>query len=121
MGLIIATSGCPRADFFRPMAWYHMPLASVEETIFRAASTYLLMQYFFKKEGKNADLELEGLRNIYQNMHTVNVAVKGRLKAATETDSSLNAVILLDLFAQALPLAIDKSLSDLRNIFAPYH
>ena len=121
MGLIIATSGCPRADFFRPMAWYHMPLASVEETIFRAASTYLLMQYFFKKEGKNADLELEGLRNIYQNMHTVNVAVKGRLQAATETDSSLNAVILLDLFAQALPLAIDKSLSDLRNIFAPYH
>ena len=85
LGLVIATCGCPHAAFFRPMARFHLPLASKEETIFRATSMYLLAQYFVKKAGRTADLELEGLTRIYDNMQIVNIAIVERLRAEAET------------------------------------
>ena len=44
------------------MAQFHLPLANDSETIYRAASMYLLAQYFLKREGRDADLEIEGLK-----------------------------------------------------------
>lgn len=120
LGLVIATSGCPHAAFFRPMARFHLPLASKEETIFRATSMYLLAQYFVKKEGRTADLELEGLTRIYDNMQIVNIAIVERLREATRTDSSINAIVILDTFAKSLPFAIEKSLNEIRHLFAPF-
>jgi hypothetical protein len=120
LGLVIATCGCPHAAFFRPMARFHLPLASKEETIFRATSMYLLAQYFLKKAGRAADLELEGLARIYDNMQIINTAIAKRLRAATKTDSSINAIVILDNYAKFLPYAIDKSLEDIRHLFAPY-
>ena len=58
----MATSGCPHMDFFKPMARFHLPLANAEETVYRATSMYLLAQYFLQREGKEADMELEGLK-----------------------------------------------------------
>lgn len=52
MGLIMATSGCPHTNFLKPMARFHLPLASIEETMCRAVSMYLLAQYFRRKQGK---------------------------------------------------------------------
>lgn len=120
LGLVIATSGCPHAAFFRPMARFHLPLASKDETIFRATSMYLLAQYFLKKAGRTADLELEGLTGIYDNMQIVNIAVVERLRAATKTDSSINAIVILDNYAKSLPYAIEKSLEDIRYLFSPF-
>lgn len=120
LGLVIATSGCPHAAFFRPMARFHLPLASKEETIFRATSMYLLAQYFLKKAGRTADLELEGLTRIYDNMQIINIAIVERLRAATKTDSSINAIVILDNHAKSLPYAIEKSLADIRYLFSPF-
>lgn len=120
LGMVIATCGCPHAAFFRPMARFHLPLASKEETIFRATSMYLLAQYFLKKAGRTADLELEGLTRIYDNMQIINIAIVERLRAATKTDSSINAIVILDNFAKSLPYAIEKSLEDIRYLFSPY-
>lgn len=120
MGLIIANSGCPHTTFFRPMARFHLPLASVEETICRATSMYLLSQYFVKKEGKEPDFDLQGLQKIYDNIHIVNSAMTERLRSASRSDLSANAVILLDLYAQAFPHAIGRTLSTLRCLFSPF-
>ena len=120
MGLVIANSACPHTAFFRPMARFHLPLASIEETICRAASMYLLSQYFLKQEGQDADLELNGLKKIYDEIHTVNIAIAGRLRASSNTDLSANAVILLDLYAMAFPFAIEKTLKNIRNLFRPF-
>ena len=57
MGLVIATCGCPHTAFLKPMARFHLPLASKEETIFRAASMYLLAQYYVNKNCQTADFE----------------------------------------------------------------
>jgi hypothetical protein len=102
------------------MARFHLPLASEEETIFRATSTYLLAQYYLKKECRIVDFEFEGLTRIYNNIQIINVAIAERLRAATVTDSSINAIVLLDSYAQALPLAIEKSLAEIRHLFSSF-
>jgi hypothetical protein len=42
LGLVMATSGCPVMDFFRPLARFHLPFTNVEESIFRVATAYML-------------------------------------------------------------------------------
>jgi len=118
MGLVIAACGCPHTAFFKPMAWFHLPLASEEETLFRATSFYMLAQYYSQKDGRTADFEIEGLAKIYQNMQTVNCAIARRLREATANDSSVNAIVILDSFAQIVPFAIEESLEELRYLFS---
>jgi hypothetical protein len=120
MGLVMATSGCPHMAFFKPMARFHLPFASAEETVYRATSMYLLAQYFLHKEGHHADLALTGLREIYNNIEVVNVSVAKRLRTATEADSAINAIILLDIYTKAIPVVIEESLEDIRYLFAPF-
>ncbi len=120
MGLVIGASGCPHTDFFKPMARFHLPLATSQETVYRAAANYMLAQYFLHREGRPADLELSGLRRIYDNIHPVNVAIAHRLRAASQTDSPVNAIILLDLMTKVLPFALDASLEEVRALFLPY-
>ncbi|CAB1368544.1 DUF6901 family protein [Denitratisoma oestradiolicum] len=120
MGLIMATCACPEVAWLRPMARFHLPLASSEETIYRAASMYLLAQYFRQRNGAAPDFALEGLRDHYQRIHVINVAMSERLRGAVERDASINAVILLDLFAKAMPDSVSESLAELEYLFRPY-
>ena len=120
MGFVMATSGCPHTAFFKPMARFHLVLASDEETAYRATSMYLLSQYFINKEGRKADLELTGLMAIYKNIQIVNIAIAERLRAAAKEDSSVNALILLDIRAWELRMEIEKSLEDIRYMFKPF-
>jgi hypothetical protein len=120
MGLVIATSGCPHTSFLRPMARFHLPLASREETTYRATSTYLLAQYLLKKEGWKADLELDGLAKIYRELGTINSKIAERLRSATTSDSSVNAIIVLDVYAKTVEMVIEESLERIRNLFEPY-
>jgi len=120
MGLVMATIGCPHMAFFKPMARFHLPFASAEETVYRATSMYLLAQYFLHKEGHQADLDLTGLREIYNNIEIVNVSVAKRLRTATEADSAINAIILLDIYTKAIPVVIEESLEEIRYLFAPF-
>ena len=120
MGLMMATSGCPHTSFFRSMGHFHLPLSNEEETIYRVTGSYLLAQYFLKKDGLDADFELEGLKKIYKNMQILNAAVADRLRSATESDSFLNAITILDSFAQTVPMVIEESLDDIRYLFRSY-
>ena len=120
MGLIMATSGCPHMDFFKPMARFHLPLANAEETVYRATSMYLLAQYFLRREGKEADMELEGLKKIYSNIQLINESMAERLRAISERDVALNSLIILDIFAQTMTFVIEDSLEEVRYLFEPY-
>lgn len=120
LGLVIAGSNCPHTVYLRPMARFHLPLASKQDTIFRAVTTYLLGQYFLKKEGKDLDYELGGLKEIYQRVHLVNRFIAERLRAEAKTDSILNAIVQLDINAQNLTSGIEDTLDELRTIFQPY-
>jgi hypothetical protein len=120
MGLLMATSRCPMTRFFKPMARFHLPFASTAETIWRASSTYLLAQYFKQQDGGEPDLAFAGLVRIYNEILTVNASFVKRLRSACDGDSMVNAIILLDMFAQSMPSAIDESLKEIRHLFVPY-
>ena len=117
LGLIMPTCGCPVAAFFKPMARFHLPFSDEEETIYRAASMYLLAQYFRAQAGLPAELDLKGLREAYQSIHVLNIDFSKRLRAIAKGDSAVNAVVLLDLFTKTMPWAIDDQLSEIRHLF----
>jgi len=119
-GLLIATSGCPHTTFFKPMARFHLPLASEEDTIFRAAGMYLLAQYFLRREGRESDPDLTGLKRIYDNLHLVNIRLANRIRSATRTDSTINALVLLDTFTNLMPYVIEEHLINIRHLFDSY-
>ena len=120
MGLVIATSDCPHTGFFKPMARFHLPFATHEETIWRAIAAYLITQYFLNVQGKRIDLELEGLTQIYDNMEILNAAIVKRLRSASKEDSTVNALIHLDIFAKLLAPGLQESLNVLQKIFTPF-
>jgi len=121
LGLLLSTSGCPHTAYFKPMARFHLPLASLEDTLFRATGMYLLAQYFLKDEGKEVDFELDGLSRIYEIIHLLNISLAKRLKSATNNDSSINAVIVLDVFTHTMSTnAIREQLESIKPLFLSY-
>lgn len=120
IGVVMASSGCPHTRFFRPMARFHLPLANEQETVYRSLTTWLLAQHFRRADGHDTDVGLDGLAAVYSQLQVVNAALTQRLRSAGKTDSTLNAVVLLDLFAMIVPAAIDDSLDELRALLAPF-
>lgn len=122
MGLVVATSSCPITAFLKPMARFHLPLASLEETIWRAVSTFLVAQHFRILDGRPPDPSLAGLETVYNDLALMNQSMAKRLrKAASMTnDAGINALVILDTFAQTVPLIVDDKLEILRPLFEPY-
>lgn len=119
MGLLIAASGCPLTHFFKPMARFHLPFANKDETLWRAAATFLLSRYFAGRGEQPTDLQLQGLVRIYSDVARLNDALVERLRAASTRDSAVNALVHLDVFAKFLTPPLDDSLMHIRPIFDP--
>jgi hypothetical protein len=117
LGLIIATSGCPRTEFLRPMARFHLPLASESETLYRSVTMYALAELIKAGNGATPDSGLEGLKRAYGELHRVNRGLSRRIGAATGGDPARNAVALLDAYTTLLPNAIEQALADMRPLF----
>lgn len=120
MGLLIAGSSCPYTHFFKPMARFHLPFANKDETIWRAAATFLLGRYFTRDGVCEADLKLDGLVKIYNDVARLNDAMVQRLRSATSKDSAVNALVHLDVFAKFLTPPLEDSLAHIRPIFDPF-
>jgi hypothetical protein len=118
MGLIMASSGCPRTAVFRPMARFHLPFSSESETAYRVASMYLLAQHYSVREGAPADFELNDLERVYHGVHAVNRGMAQRLRAASRQDAIVNAVVLLDVYSSLVPAAIHDILAEIKPAFA---
>lgn len=118
IGLVCATSGCPLTRFLRPMARFHLPFADEQETLFRSFSTWLLAGIVQQRQsGSSEPITLEGLKQRYQDLSTMNAFLAERLRAGVGRDAMLNAVIVLDLFAQIAPDNIDGGFEDILDAF----
>ncbi|MCW8918297.1 MAG: hypothetical protein OQL08_05730 [Gammaproteobacteria bacterium] len=120
MGIITATSGCPHTVFFKPMARFHLPFANTEETFYRAASMYMLGQFYRWQAGKSVDMDLTGIHKFYEQVAIVNKGVAGRLRHEKREDGSVNAIVLLDMFVKSMPMLLDETLAELKPLFTPY-
>lgn len=117
VGLCLATSGCPNVAFLKPMARFHVPFATMEETIFRATSSYLLGQYFRKAHTGEDDFTLSGLEAAYARLHQVNMGLARRMRHVSTGDAKLNAIVRLDMFTHELPYVIGEQLTALTPYF----
>jgi hypothetical protein len=112
-GLIMATSGCPHMDFLKLMARFHQPFSSLEETTVRSMSFYLLKQLARASVGETPDFKLEHLTAKYEKVNLVNRGIIERLRSLGGGDADRNALVILDSYAQLLPLAIEFDMSAL--------
>jgi len=120
MGLLIATSGCPHTDFLKPMARFHLPLATPEETFYRVVSMYCLAQHFRGQKWLPVDFGFGDLFRRYAQLAQVNEAVARRIRAASSEDATVNAIVLLDALAHYLPNSLEESLEALEPLFHGY-
>jgi hypothetical protein len=117
LGILMVTSGCPTMDILRPMVRFHLPFATIEETMYRSASCYLLGQFFRYKNGKSYDWYMNNLSKAYESIQIVNIGMTQRLRSISDKDAGANAVIVLDIFAKELPYSILDGLKKLEYLF----
>ncbi len=120
IGIIMTTSGCPIMEHLKPMVRFHLPFASLDETIFRMVSMYLLVQYYRSQDEKQAAWNLDGLMKVYAEVSVVNKDFANRLRDAAKKDANINALVNLDCFAAMMPFAAEESLKNLKPYFAAY-
>ena len=124
IGLVCATSGCPLTKFLRPMARFHIPFSDEQETLYRSFSSWLLVSFVRQKLGgatgqdTGGAISLDGLKHKYQELSVMNSCLAERLRKGVTRDAALNAVIILDLFAQIAPDNIDGGFEDILDAFA---
>jgi hypothetical protein len=119
LGLALATSGCPHTAPLRPMARFHLPFSTEDETLQRVTSMYLLAQVLRQKSGQAPDFELDGLVELYRRLQLVNETLAVRLKAGGIKPAMAQAITPLDLLSHSMPLNIRDSLERIRHIFEP--
>ncbi len=119
MGIIMATSGCPVMDILKPLARFHLPFATVDESMFRSISVYLLRQYFNHLNNGVCDFRLENVKEYYHKIEQVNGGILERIKHATKMDADRNAIVILNCLAQILYIELDENFQSLKPYFEP--
>jgi hypothetical protein len=117
-GVIMATSDCPTMEFLKPMARFHLPFATIEETTVRTASFFLLAQYFKHKDAGGVACNFGSLEKHYAQVQLINEGLLERISNVTSEDADKNAIITLHSLSQFLSMEIDYSLSSLEYIFS---
>lgn len=117
LGLIMATSGCPVLSRLKAMAHFHLPFATLDETIFRTVGTYLIQQYLIAQDGGTPDFELTHLKKLYEELETLNNAMAHRLRHAAEADASVNAIVGFFGVSYLVRDSIDEQLESFRELY----
>ncbi|MCG8571855.1 MAG: hypothetical protein MJB14_17100 [Spirochaetes bacterium] len=117
LGIYLATSGCPHMQILKPMARFHLPFASMEETIYRHVGNYLISQYYQFLEGKKPDINLDELIILNENVDKVNHGICRRIEKINEADANKNALIILNAIGMMLDMELKSKLDSLKYLF----
>lgn len=120
IGLLMATSDCPPASYFRPMARFHLPLATEAETIFRAVTLYATAQLLRREEGKEVAADLNGLFDIYADLEIVNTGISARLKSAGLDGAIAKSLMEWDVFSGMFSMRAEEVMDKMRPLFSAY-
>lgn len=116
-GILMSTSGCPVLGKLKPMVRYHLPFADIEETEYRVFSMYMLAQYFKMKRGTAPDLEMDHLKATYEEIGKINRRLAKAIADLEKTDTSINAVVALNNFADSVTYSLEDKLEDIEKLF----
>ncbi|NUM72028.1 MAG: hypothetical protein HUU43_14375 [Ignavibacteriaceae bacterium] len=110
LGIFMVSSGCPVLGRLKPMLYFHLPFATLDETQIRAFSLYLLAQYLKFKKGKSPDWDMEFLHEIYDDIRILNQNVSKKIVNLEQKDTSINSLIILNNFADYVTFTIDEKM-----------
>lgn len=116
LGLLMSSSACPKMKFLRPLARFHLPFSTHEETLFRVVSSSLLKNYIDDTEQTHEEI-LENLKKNYQDIQNINRFMADRTRGAIKKDAAVNAIVLLDVLSKSVTFSIDDSLRQLRYLY----
>jgi len=108
LGLLMATSECPRLKELGSMASFHIPFCSTRETLRRTVGSYLIKQHFKQMNGETPDWEMRYLKELYETLEGLNRDFFKRVQDSISSDAVSNAVIMF--FATSVVVA--SSLED---------
>jgi len=117
LGLLMSSSSCPKMKFLRPLARFHLPLATHEETIFRAVSATFLKKYFEHSNNQYEEDPLIELKQQYDELQNLNRFIADRIRSAIKRDAAVNAIVLLDVLSKSVSYSINDSLQQIRYLF----
>lgn len=117
LGLLMAISGCPIMSFLKPLARFHLPFATVDESIFRIVAMYMLRQFYRKDIAKNDQFSLDDIKKHYALVKQVNRGILERILSITDLDADKNAIVTLSSLGQILEMEIDANLESLHYLF----
>jgi len=107
-GLIMASGACPILSRLKPLAHFHLPFASLEETVHRLVGTYLTSQYLHHCDGTaEPDWELKGVADLYHELKVVNLALMKRIRQASKEDASVNAIQTFVSISSIVEMGVD--------------
>ncbi len=116
LGIYMVSSGCPIMAKLKPLLYFHLPFASLDETQIRVLSLYLLSQYVMWKRGGTPDWEMNNLLNFYDDIRILNHSVSKKIANLEKLDTSINSLIILNNFADYVTFTIDeKVLEDMEQ------
>jgi hypothetical protein len=106
-GLIMASGPCPILSRLKPLAHFHLPFATLQETIHRLVGTYLINQYLHHNEGKESDWDLKGIEGLYHELKQVNLHLMKRIRLASKKDASINAIQTFISITSIVEMGVD--------------
>lgn len=110
LGIYMVSSGCPVMGKLKPMLYFHLPFASLDETQIKALSMFLLGQYVRWKKGEAADWDMLKLIDIYEDIRILNMHVCQKIANLEKKDTSINSLVILNNFADYVTFTIDENL-----------
>ncbi len=115
-GLIMASGSCTILARLKPLAHFHLPFATLQETIHRLVGTYLTTQYLRQNDGEKADWELLGIEELYRELKVVNLHLMKRIRIASKEDASINAIQTFVSIASIIEMGVDDIVEKMEPI-----
>ena len=117
LGLVMASSDCPHFHFLKPLARFHLPFSSIEETHFRVLGSHLLDQYFKKESGEEFNFDINEITQNYEKLMVVNSGLLARVRSVSSKDATANAFTVLNIFAQMFNSSFSTDFSSLKSLY----
>ncbi|MEL7085527.1 MAG: hypothetical protein AAGM36_13625 [Cyanobacteria bacterium J06597_1] len=109
-GLIMASSGCPHFQWLKPLARFHLPFASFDETLFRAMSSCALSELIKHKTVRDIDEIYQLVRHRYEQLAIVNAALVKRIGHIGKGEADRNALVTFHSYCQMFNLSLSGEL-----------
>ncbi|HIA14417.1 MAG TPA: hypothetical protein EYN18_03075 [Nitrospirales bacterium] len=116
-GLVMATGGCPILGRMKPLAHFHLPFATLDETVFRLVGAYLMKQRLLHRDGTGEpDWDLKGIEDLYAQLQTLNSHFMKRIRDASREDANFNALHIFVSSSSLIGEYLDETLCEINDL-----